>query len=146
MNAWHSKKCWVILTQLWVKYGQTQPLGYIFFNYIFNPTFAFAHIWPKVVLKQPSIFVLIGCIRNVSRASALIAAVLMDSSEGHTRVCVWGNTLIEQTLAHHVNSWMHHTHLWLMVGLGNRPVRVSCVARVCIHSEYFEHDRCSTCE
>jgi len=26
----HSKKCWVVLTQLWVKYGLTQPLGYIF--------------------------------------------------------------------------------------------------------------------
>jgi len=26
----HSKKCWVILTQIWVKYGQTQPLGSIF--------------------------------------------------------------------------------------------------------------------
>jgi len=25
----HSKKCWVVLTQFWVKYGQTQPLGYI---------------------------------------------------------------------------------------------------------------------
>jgi len=24
------KKCWVILTQFWVKYGHTQPLGYIF--------------------------------------------------------------------------------------------------------------------
>jgi len=23
----HSKKCWVVLTQFWVKYGQTQPLG-----------------------------------------------------------------------------------------------------------------------
>jgi len=23
----HSKKCWVVLTQLWAKYGQTQPLG-----------------------------------------------------------------------------------------------------------------------
>jgi len=23
-------KCWVVLTQFWVKYGQTQPLGYIF--------------------------------------------------------------------------------------------------------------------
>jgi len=23
----HSKNCWVVLTQLWVKYGQTQPLG-----------------------------------------------------------------------------------------------------------------------
>jgi len=23
----HSKKCWVILTQFWVKYGQTQLLG-----------------------------------------------------------------------------------------------------------------------
>jgi len=21
------KKCWVVLTQFWVKYGQTQPLG-----------------------------------------------------------------------------------------------------------------------
>jgi len=26
----HSEKCWVVLTQFWVKYGQTQPLGYIF--------------------------------------------------------------------------------------------------------------------
>jgi len=26
----YSKKCWVVLTQFWVKYGQTQPLGYIF--------------------------------------------------------------------------------------------------------------------
>jgi len=26
----HSKKCWVGLTQFWVKYGLTQPLGYIF--------------------------------------------------------------------------------------------------------------------
>jgi len=26
----HSKKCWVVLTQFWVKYGQTQLLGYIF--------------------------------------------------------------------------------------------------------------------
>jgi len=25
-----SKNCWVVLTQLWVKYGQTQPLGSIF--------------------------------------------------------------------------------------------------------------------
>jgi len=24
----HSKKCWVVLTHIWVKYGQTQPLGY----------------------------------------------------------------------------------------------------------------------
>jgi len=23
----HSKKCWVVLTQFWVKYGQTQMLG-----------------------------------------------------------------------------------------------------------------------
>jgi len=23
----HSKKCWVVLTQLWVKYGQTQMLN-----------------------------------------------------------------------------------------------------------------------
>jgi len=23
----HSKKCWVVLTEFWVKYGQTQPLG-----------------------------------------------------------------------------------------------------------------------
>jgi len=45
------KKCWVVLTQLWVKYGQTQPLGKIF-NDIFNPMFGFVHIWPKVELKQ----------------------------------------------------------------------------------------------
>jgi len=23
----HSKKCWVVSTQIWVKYGQTQILG-----------------------------------------------------------------------------------------------------------------------
>jgi len=50
------KKCWVVLTQFWVKYGQTQPLGYIFLNYIFNPMFEFVHICPKIGLKQPSIF------------------------------------------------------------------------------------------
>jgi len=27
MPLLHSKKCWVVLTQVWVKYGQTQPLG-----------------------------------------------------------------------------------------------------------------------
>jgi len=27
-----------------------------FFNYSFNPTFGFVHIWPKFGLKQPSIF------------------------------------------------------------------------------------------
>jgi len=36
----HSKKCWVVLTQFWVKYGQTQPLGYIL-NCIFNPMIEF---------------------------------------------------------------------------------------------------------
>jgi len=50
-NTLHSKKCWVVLTQLWVKYGQTQPLGYIFY-----PTLGFVHIWPTVGSKQPSIF------------------------------------------------------------------------------------------
>jgi len=24
----HSKICWVVLTQFWVKYGQTQPLHF----------------------------------------------------------------------------------------------------------------------
>jgi len=23
----HSKNCWAVLTQLWVKYGETQPFG-----------------------------------------------------------------------------------------------------------------------
>jgi len=26
------------------------------FNYIFNPTFGFVHIWPKFGLRQPGIF------------------------------------------------------------------------------------------
>jgi len=39
----HSKKCWVVLTQFWVKYGQTQPFGYIF-KLHFNPMFEFVHI------------------------------------------------------------------------------------------------------
>jgi len=42
----HSKNCWVVLTQVWVKYGQTQPLGYIF-NYIFNPMFGLTQSWVK---------------------------------------------------------------------------------------------------
>jgi len=25
--VYHSNKCWVVLTQIWVKYGQTRPLG-----------------------------------------------------------------------------------------------------------------------
>jgi len=50
-----SKNCWVVWTQHWVKYGQTQPLGCIFY-YIFNPMFGFVHIWPRVGLKQPSMF------------------------------------------------------------------------------------------
>jgi len=40
----HSEKCWVVLTQVWVKYGQTQPLGSIFLNCIYYPTFGFVHI------------------------------------------------------------------------------------------------------
>jgi len=39
----HSKKCWVVLTQFSVKYGQTQSLGYIFKLYL-NPMFEFVHI------------------------------------------------------------------------------------------------------
>jgi len=39
----HSKNVWVVLTQLWVKYGQTQSLGYIF-ELHFNPMFGFVHI------------------------------------------------------------------------------------------------------
>jgi len=27
-----------------------------FLNHIFNPMFEFVHIWPKIGLKQPSIF------------------------------------------------------------------------------------------
>jgi len=50
----HSKKCWVVLTQFWVKYGQTQPLGYIF-KLHFNPMAGFVHILPKIGLK-PRIF------------------------------------------------------------------------------------------
>jgi len=42
MQCIHSKKCWVVLTQFWVKYGQTHPI--------------FVHILPKIGLKQPSIF------------------------------------------------------------------------------------------
>jgi len=38
IDSTHSKKCWVVLTQFWVKYGQTQPLGYIF-----NPMFELVH-------------------------------------------------------------------------------------------------------
>jgi len=29
-NTYTLKKGWVVLTQFWVKYGQTQPLGYTF--------------------------------------------------------------------------------------------------------------------
>jgi len=35
-----SKQCWVVLTQIWVKYGQTQMLGYKC-NLNFNPTSTF---------------------------------------------------------------------------------------------------------
>jgi len=39
----HSKKCWVVLTQYWVKHGQSQQLGYMF-KLHFNPMFEFVHI------------------------------------------------------------------------------------------------------
>jgi len=40
------------LGQIW-----TNPtIGLHFLNDIFNPMFGFVHIWPKVGLKQPSIF------------------------------------------------------------------------------------------
>jgi len=42
-NQQHSKKCWVVLTQFLVKYGQTQPLGYIL-NSIFNPMASFFRV------------------------------------------------------------------------------------------------------
>jgi len=52
-----SKKMLGCSPQLCVKYGQTQPLGYIFFNDIFNQTFGFKPLGlPKIGLKQPSIF------------------------------------------------------------------------------------------
>jgi len=47
----HSKKCWVVSTQILVSYGQTQNLQLkvkvevgLILNYIFNPTFGFVHI------------------------------------------------------------------------------------------------------
>jgi len=39
----HSKNCWVVLTQLWVKYGKPNHWVKIF-NYIFNPMAEFVHI------------------------------------------------------------------------------------------------------
>jgi len=60
----HSKQCWVVSTQMWVKYGQNPNVGLKMYeswswvkirNYILNPTFGFVHILPKFGLKQPSI-------------------------------------------------------------------------------------------
>jgi len=48
-----TKKCWVVLTQFWVKYGQTQTLGWKC-NVNYNGWVV--HIWPKIGLKEPSIF------------------------------------------------------------------------------------------
>jgi len=48
----HSKKCWVVLTQFWVKYGQTQPLGYIFKLHFLTHCLSLS----KIELKQPSNF------------------------------------------------------------------------------------------
>jgi len=49
----HSKNRWVVLTQLWVKYGQNQSLGLLFIT-IFNPTVCpyLTQSW----VKQPSDF------------------------------------------------------------------------------------------
>jgi len=38
----HSKKCWVVLTQLWVKYGQSHWVK-VFID-IFNLTFGLVHL------------------------------------------------------------------------------------------------------
>jgi len=69
----HSKKCWVISTQIWVKSNMDKPKCWFknvkkkknctveseswvkILNYIFNPTFGFVHILPNFGLKQPSI-------------------------------------------------------------------------------------------
>jgi len=41
------KKCWVVLTQIWVKYGQTQPLGIglFFFYYILTQCLSLFIFW-----------------------------------------------------------------------------------------------------
>jgi len=54
MQISHFKKCWVVLTHLWVKYKLSHWVKCL--NNIFNPTFGFVHIRPKFGLKQPSIF------------------------------------------------------------------------------------------
>jgi len=41
-----------ILGKIW----KDPAIGLTFFNYIFNPTFGFGNILPKIGLKQPSIF------------------------------------------------------------------------------------------
>jgi len=42
-----------------------------FFNYIFNPTFGFVHIWPIVGLKQASIFRVPMESKNLNRKTSL---------------------------------------------------------------------------
>jgi len=48
-NIVHSKRCWVVLTQLWVKYDMNKPSRWVkFLHYIFKPTFGFVHVRPKI--------------------------------------------------------------------------------------------------
>jgi len=53
----HSEKCWVISTQIWVKKNVELKVKVEvgFYTFIFNPTFGFVHVLPKIWLKQPSI-------------------------------------------------------------------------------------------
>jgi len=42
------QKCLVVLTQFWVKYGQTQPLGYIFKLHVLTQCLSLSTLDPKL--------------------------------------------------------------------------------------------------
>jgi len=44
----HSKNYWFVLIQLWVKYGQTQPLGYIFLITFLTQRLGLSIFYPKL--------------------------------------------------------------------------------------------------
>jgi len=47
---------WVVLTQFWVKYGQTQPLGYIFKLHFLTQLLGLSIFYPKLGSNNPAFF------------------------------------------------------------------------------------------
>jgi len=83
-----------------------------FFNYIFNPTFGFVHIWPKFGLKQPSIFrVETNHCDNLVNSGTLFPIEMTEKkfpnqSKSHSSALIFEGLIAYCTSWQH-NEWIH---------------------------------------